>query len=112
MSDESPQRRVIDLMSEISAAVRQAVTPMQITLDRLDDSVHELERTVYGDPKTRQRGLVERIEDITAKLDTLIDQSRSRQNLIRGIAIGLAVNILQGFGVFELIGHLLKVLAP
>lgn len=110
MPDDS-RRRWEDIRVEIRAAVADAMTPLRLTTDRLDMDVRQLKTTVYGDPALRIRGLVERLEGIESKLDTLIDQSEARLNQWTGIKTALIIiGTVSSLPTLQLIGKALGVL--
>lgn len=106
--DDLPHRRWDDIAASIAVAVNQAMTPFRLTLDRLDDDVRQLRTTVYGDPTTRQKGLVELVSGMNEKLDQIIEQRKQTTWLMRGVAVGLALNLAQITG---LLPALLKLIA-
>lgn len=103
MPDEQPHnRRWEDVERMAQVAARQEITPVRLTVDRIEADVRDLKGTVYGNPVTRQRGMVDRLEQIeeritqlgdrlsdkiaalSAKIEEQIDQCQARGNQIVG----------------------------
>jgi hypothetical protein len=111
MSDdtEHPARRWQDVETAARVAVNQAMTPFQLTLNRIESDVRQLRATAYGDQAIQQKGLVEVVRGMDDKLDQIIEQRKQNTWLLRGVAAGLALNIAQITG---LLPALLKLFAP
>src|ERR1051325_1784770 len=70
MSDEMPEhnRRWEDVERLAQASPRQEITPVRLTVDRIEADVRDLKGTVFGNPVTRQRGMVDRLEQIEERI--------------------------------------------
>lgn len=88
-------RRWEDVERLAQAAARQEITPVRLTVDRIEADVRDLKGTVFGNPVTRQRGMVDRLEQIEeriaqlgeklgSQIATVIDEGKARGNQIVG----------------------------
>lgn len=96
MPDE--RRRWDDVRVEIRAAVADAMMTARLTLDRHEAQLLKLWATVYGDETTRQQGLVALFGAMDSKLDQIIAQRQQTIWLMRGVAVGLAINLAESTG--------------
>lgn len=88
-------RRWEDVERAAGAAARQEVAPFRLLLDQTVADVRDLKDTVFGNPVTRQRGMVDRLEQIEERIAqlgeklggqiaTVIDEGKARGNQIVG----------------------------
>lgn len=92
-----------DLKDELYSLIDQRLTPLRLTVDRLDRANIQLEAVVYGDQRTQQPGLLQRMAQIEQKLDQILDSSAQRTWLLRGLAAGVTINLLQSTGLLSAI---------
>lgn len=97
-----------DIKDELYSLIDQRLTPLRLTVDRLDRANIQLETVVYGDQRTQMPGLLQRMAQIETKLDQILDSSTQRTWLMRGLAGGVTLNLLQTTG---LLAALFRVLA-
>lgn len=91
MSDE--HRRWDDVIREIDLrldvrvppAVQQGLVPYRLTVEETARDVAQLKIVVFGNPAIGVRGLVDRFRTFEEKLDTILEQSKERQVMLRGL---------------------------
>lgn len=99
----------IDMLREaVTHEVRQAMTPWRLQVDQMDRDVELMKWTLFGNSTTGQVGVVTSMKEIRDALTALAKAADQRQILLKGIAVGLGVNIALQTGFFEAIGHFLK----
>jgi hypothetical protein len=95
-SDEQQYyKQVLSAVQELSTAmrtVREQVSAEAATqIAPLIKAVAQLEALMYGDVRTRQVGIIERIAKLEDKIDQLIDQNEARLNQWKGMRTAIVV---------------------
>ncbi|MDH5505758.1 MAG: hypothetical protein OEZ02_00875 [Anaerolineae bacterium] len=70
--------------------------------------IADLERVIFGHTKTREPGLISRIETLEQLVETMANERERVKNWGRGFAIGMAINIMSSIALVVTVAKLLQ----
>ena len=72
-----------EIETHVMAAVKGAMAPYVLLVDKHDRDIDDLNGAVFGDPKLKREGLIDTVQSIRDDLRILIDQRKTTQTLIK-----------------------------